>query len=70
MKLNVQNVEDAINAVVQIGSAFYPAIGIFGNALTAIEAIAARGTPPTQAELHQIALDARAEFDALPKPDA
>lgn len=46
------------------------ALDIILKMVAAISQIKARGRPPTDQELHQIALDSRADFEALPKPEA
>lgn len=50
-------------------SAGEKAFEIATNIYNKISEIRARGRAPTQEELHQIALDARTEFDALPLPE-
>lgn len=68
MKFDVESITalaEAVTPWIKLGQA---GIGIVKNVIEAIEAAEARGTPPTQEELHQIALDGRAAFEALPKP--
>lgn len=50
-------------------SAGEKAFEIATNVYNKISEIRSRGRAPTQDELHQIALDARADFDALPLPE-
>jgi hypothetical protein len=45
------------------------AVGIVTSMIKAVQDIKERGRAPTQEELHAIALDARAAFEALPKPE-
>ncbi len=45
------------------------AVGIVTKVIASVQEISARGRAPTQEELHEIAVSARAAFEALPKPD-
>lgn len=61
---------DTINTVAAFLSLGEKAVGITLAMAAKIMEKNARGRPPTQDELRAIAVDARAQFEALPAPGA
>ena len=69
MKFDLESITElaaTITPWIKIGQA---GVGIVLSVVDAVQKAEARGTPPTEEELHQIALDGRAAFEALPKPE-
>ncbi len=65
MKFDLETIQK-LTAFLALGDS---AVGIVAGVIAKVMEIRARGRAPTQDELHAIALDAEAQFNALPLPE-